>query len=65
MYKILENNLNSFDKNDHFGDGKYLIQTHSQTKTSGIKHPKVHGAGKSLDPNLRPEKQQTFPKKGK
>ena len=31
MYKILENNLNNIDKNN-FGDGKYLIQTHSQAK---------------------------------
>ena len=56
MYQILENNLNDIDKNN-FGDGKYLIQTCSQTKSSGIKLPEVHGVGKSLDPNLRPEKQ--------
>ena len=64
MYKILENNLNNIDKNN-FGDGKYLIQTHSQAKTSGIKLLVVHGVGKSLDPNLRPEKQHTFPEQGK
>ena len=64
MYKLLENNLNDIDKNN-FGNGKYLIQTHSQAKTSGIKLPEVHGVGKSLDPNLRPEKQHTFPKQGK
>ena len=28
IYKILENNLNNIDKSN-FGDGKYLIQTHS------------------------------------
>ena len=32
MHKILENNLNSFDKNNNFGDSKYLIQMHSQAK---------------------------------
>ena len=64
MYKILENNLNNLN-NNNFGNGKYLIQTHSQAKTSGIKLPEVHGVGKSLDPNLRPEKQHTFPKQGK
>ena len=63
MYKILENNLNNLDKNN-FGNGKYLIQTHSQAKTSGIKLPEVHGVEKGLDPNLRPEK-HTFPKQGK
>ena len=35
--------------------GKYLVQTQSQTKDSGIKVPEVHGIKKSLDPNLRPE----------
>ena len=64
MYKILENNLSTLDKNN-FGNGKYLIQTHSQAKTSGIKLLEVHGVEKSLDPNLRPEKQHTFPKQGK
>ena len=64
MYKILENNLNNLDKNNS-GNGKYLIQTCSQAKNSGIKLPEVHGVGKSLDPNLRPEKQHTFPKQGK
>ena len=64
MYKILENNLNNIDKNN-FGNAKYLIQTHSQANTSGIKLPEVHGVGNSLDPNLRPEKQHTFPKQGK
>ena len=64
MYKILEKNLNNLDK-DNFGNGKYLIQTCSQAKTSGIKLLEVNGVGKSLDPNLRPEKQHTFPKQGK
>ena len=64
MYKILENNLNDIDKNN-FGNGKYLIHTCSQAKTSGIKLQEVHGVGKSLDPNSRPEKQHTFPKQGK
>ena len=35
--------------------GKYLVQTSSQTKDSGIKVPEVHGTKKGLDPNLRPE----------
>ena len=36
-------------------EGKYLVQTCSQTKDSGIKVPEVHGAKKGVDPNLRPE----------
>ena len=43
---------------------KYLIQTRSQAKSSGIKLLKVHSMGKNLDPNLKPEKQHTMPKHG-
>ena len=35
--------------------GKYLLQTQSQTKDSGIKVPEVHGSKKGIDPNLRRE----------
>ena len=65
MYKILENNLNNFDKDYNLVDDKYLILMHSQAKTSGTKLLEVRGVGKSLDPNLRPEKQHAFPKQGK
>ena len=65
MYKILESNLNNFDKNNSFGNSKYLVQMHSQAKTSGTKLPEVHGVEKSLNPNLRPEKQHAIPKQGK
>ena len=58
MYQILENNL------ENFYTDKYLIQMQSQAKCSGIKLPEVHSMRKSLDPNLRPEKQHTFPKQG-
>ena len=43
---------------------KYLIQTRSQAKTSGIKLLEVHGMGKNLDPNLKPEKQHAMSKQG-
>ena len=36
-------------------ESKYLVQTCSQTKSSGIKVPEVHGAKRGVDPNLRPE----------
>ena len=58
MYQILENSLKIFC-ND-----KYLIQIHSQAKSSGIKLLEVHGVEKSLNPNLRPEKQHTCSKQG-
>ena len=35
---------------------KYLVQTQSQAKSSGIKLAEVHGIGKGLDPNIQPEK---------
>ena len=58
MHRILENNL------ENFSNDKYLVQTCSQAKSSGIKLLEVHGIEKSLNPNLRPEKQHTFPNKG-
>ena len=36
-------------------ESRYLVQTHSQIKDSGIKLPKVHGAEKGVDPDLKPE----------
>ena len=65
MYKIQEDNLNNIDNNSNFGNGKYLIQMCSQTKTSGTNLPAVHGVGKGLNPSLRPEKQHAIPKQGK
>ena len=41
---------------DNYYNEKYLIQTRPQDKSSGIKLPEVHGMGKNLDPNLKPEK---------
>ena len=42
----------------------YLVQTRSQAGSSGIKLPEVHGMGKKLDPNIKPEKQHANPIKG-
>ena len=49
---------------ENFCADKYLILMQSQATSSGIKLPEVHGMRKNLDPNLRPEKQHTFPKQG-
>ena len=43
---------------------RYLVQMQSQTKSSGIKLPEVHGVSKSLDPNIQPEKQNIKPLNG-
>ena len=49
---------------DNYYNEKYLIQTRSQTKSSSIKLPEVHGMGKNLDPNLKLEKQHAIPRHG-
>ena len=46
-------NLHGIKAND-----RYLIQTRSQTKSTGVRLPEVHGKGKSLNPHARPEKQK-------
>ena len=40
---------------------KYLVQTRSQVRSSGIKLPEIHGTHKDLDPHAQPGKQKTFP----
>ena len=55
----------SFDMKEIFKDryynmgneSRYLVQTHSQAKDSGIKIPEVHGVDKGINPNIKPEKQ--------
>ena len=36
---------------------KYMVQTRSQMKASGVQLPEVHGSRKGMDPNKIPEKQ--------
>ena len=63
-YNILEENRNIGNLGTHEkNEGKCLIQMCSQAKTSGTTIPEVHGIGKKLDPNVRPEKQHALPKK--
>ena len=56
MHKVLYEN--------YYNMKNYLVQTRSQAKSSGIKLPEVHGMGKNLDPNIKPEKQHANPIKG-
>ena len=52
MYNILQ------EKYYNIGNSaRYLVQTWSQSTSSGIKLPEVDGISKSLDPNIQPEKQ--------
>ena len=42
-------------------EGKYLVQTRLQAKSSGISLPEVHGVGKGLDLSILSEKQVIKP----
>ena len=46
MYKLLHEK--------YYNTENYLVQTQSQTRSSGIKLPEVHGMGKNLDPHIKP-----------
>ena len=42
-------------------EDKYMVQTRSQVRLSGIRLPEIHGANKGLDPHVQPGKQKSFP----
>ena len=48
MHKVLHENYYNIEN--------YLVQARSQAKSSGIKLLEVHGMGKSLEPNIKPQK---------
>ena len=50
----IDNEINLFRKD------KYLVQTRSQVRSSGIRLPEIHGANKVLDPHMQPGKQKSF-----
>ena len=51
----IDNEINSSRKD------KYLVQTRSQVRSSGIRLLEIHGANKGLDPHVQPGKQMSFP----
>ena len=53
MKLILQDKYYNINKNKN----RYMVQTRSQTKASGVKLPEVHGSRKRLDPHRIPEKQ--------
>ena len=59
MYQVLQENYYNIGNIEN-----YLIQTQSQTKSSGIKPTEVHGMRKNLYSNIQPEKQHANPIKG-
>ena len=52
-------NMREIQKQNYYNyvEDKYMVQTRSQNKASGIKVPAVHGARKTLVPHEKPEKQ--------
>ena len=46
---------------DERKEGKYLVQTRSQAKSSSITISEVYGVDKGIDPNILPEKQVIKP----
>ena len=40
---------------------KYLVQTRTQVRSSGIRLPEIHGTHKGLDPHAQPGKQKSSP----
>ena len=40
---------------------KYLVQTRSQVRSSGIRLPEIHGVNKGINPHLKPERQRPLP----
>ena len=55
MRDVLQEKYYNFS-NTKVGD-RYLVQTRSQAKSSGVKLPEVHGIEKGLDPHVKPERQ--------
>ena len=53
MRLVLQDKYYNIDKDRE----KYMVQTRSQTKASGVQLPEVHGSRKRLDPHKIPEKQ--------
>ena len=55
MQNILYDRYYNIDKREV--EGKYLVQTRLQSKSSGITLPAVHGVDKGINPSVQPEKQ--------
>ena len=53
MRSVLQDKYYNVKENEE----KYMVQTRSQTKASGVQLPEVHGSRKGLDPNKKPENQ--------
>ena len=53
--------INSTNKISETETNKYLIQTRSQAKSSGIEVPEIHGTNKGINPHIKPGRQRPLP----
>ena len=58
MQNVLQTKYYSIGEREQ---GKYLVQSRSKTKTTGIILPEVHSTEKGIDPNITPKKQVIKP----
>ena len=58
LQEVLHIRYYNIHENEH---KRYLNQTRSEAKSSGVVLPKVHGIDKGVDPNVQLEKQMTRP----
>ena len=64
LKSLAHNHFYQFNSTNEISEtetNKYLIQTRSQAKTSGIKVPEIHGANKGIHPHVKPERQRPLP----
>ena len=62
LRRVLHENyykLDSLTETSKIETDKYLVQTRSQIKSSGIKVPEVHGIYNGLIPHVKPEHQKS------
>ena len=58
MQNILQSRYYNINERE---EGKYLVQTGLQARSSGIPLPEGHGVDKGIDPNILLEKQVIMP----
>ena len=57
LRRVLHENYYKLDKKTE--EDKYVVQTGSQAKPSGVKVPELHGIEKTLVPHVKPERQES------
>ena len=56
LRRVLPENYYKLDNKTE--EDKYLVQTRSQAKSSGVKVPEVHGIEKTSVPHVKPERRK-------